>query len=141
MENKEIYKNAPEYCHYYFDLIETDDLLLELEKSKALTMNTFKLITPELENYSYEPGKWSTKEVIQHIIDGERVFSYRAFRFSRFDKTKLTGFEQTDYQKHMNSVELKLADLQEDYLAVRNSTISLFRNMNIGICNWNSSKK
>ena len=92
-------------------------------------MDTFKLITPELENYAYEPGKWSTKEVIQHIIDGERVFSYRAFRFSRFDKTKLTGFEQTDYQKHMDPVELKLADLQEDYLAVRNSTISLFRNM------------
>jgi hypothetical protein len=129
LKNKKIYKDAPKYCHYYFDLVETDDLLFELEKSKELTIDIFKLITPELENFSYEPNKWTIKEVFRHIIDGERVFSYRAFRFSRFDNTELPGFEENDYIEKVKQTDIKLSDLQEDYLAVRNSTISLYKNM------------
>ena len=129
MKNKEIYKDAPEYCHYYFDLIETDDLLFELEKSKELTTDIYKMITPELENYSYAPGKWTIKEVLRHIIDSERIFSYRAFRLSRFDNAELAGFDQNHYVENANQSDVKLSDLQEDYLAVRSSTICLFRNM------------
>ncbi|SHG16552.1 DinB superfamily protein [Fodinibius roseus] len=129
MKNEDLYKEAPEYCHYYFDLVETDNLLFELEKSKELTMDIYKLITPELENFSYEPGKWTIKEVLRHIIDSERVFSYRAFRFSRFDKTPLAGFDQKHYVENANQTDVELFDLQEDYVAVRRSTIRLFRNM------------
>lgn len=57
MKNKASYKDGPEYCSYFFDLIESDDLLSELEKSKEFTLNIFKLISPELENYSYQPNK------------------------------------------------------------------------------------
>ena len=85
MNNKEIYENAPEYCGYFFDLIETDDLLSEFEKSKKLTLDVFNLVPSDLENFSYQSGKWTVKEVLRHIIDMERIFAYRAFRFSRLD--------------------------------------------------------
>jgi len=129
MKNKEIYKDAPEYCGYYFDLIESDDLLSELEKSKELTLNVFKMISPVLENYAYLPNKWTIKEVLRHIIDMERIFAYRAFRFSRFDDTELSGVEENDYIEKVRQTEIKLSDLQEEYLAVRNSTICIYKNI------------
>ena len=130
MKNKAIYKDAPEYCEYFFDLIQSDDLLSEFEKSKELTLDVFKSISPELENYAYQPNKWTTKEVLRHIIDMERVFAYRAFRFSRFDDTELSGVEQNDYIENVKLTDIKLSDLQEEYLAVRNSTVLIYRDIN-----------
>ena len=129
MNNKEIYKNAPEYCGYFFDLIETDDLLAEFEKSKNLTLAVLKLVTPDLENYSYQSGKWTIKEVLRHIIDMERIFAYRAFRFSRLDNTDLSGVEENDYINNAKQTEIKLSELLDEYLAVRNSTVWVYKNL------------
>ena len=129
MKNKGIYKDAPEYCGYYFDLIQSDDLLSELEESKELTLNVFGLISPELENYCYAPNKWTIKEVLRHIIDMERIFQYRAFRFSRCDDTELSGVEENDYIEKVKQTDITLSDLREEYLAVRNSTIWIYRNI------------
>jgi len=129
MTDKKIYKDAPAYCHYFFDLIETDGLLAELEKSYQLTQELFRLVTPEKENYSYQPNKWTTKEVIRHIIDCERVYAYRALRFSRFDNTELPGFNENLYIDSMKGVEQNLTGLIEEYENVRKSTIALFKNM------------
>lgn len=129
MNNKEIYKNAPEYCGYFFDLIETDDLQSEFEKSKNLTLDVLKLVPPDLENYSYQSGKWTIKEVLRHIIDMERIFAYRAFRFSRLDNTELSGVEENDYISNAKLTEIKLSELQDEYLAVRNSTVWVYKNL------------
>lgn len=129
MTDKTIYKDAPAYCHHFFGLIETDDLLSELEKSYQLTQELFKLVTPEKENYSYQPNKWTTKEVIRHIIDCERVYTYRALRFSRFDNTELPGFNENLYIDSIKGVEQNLTGLQEEYECVRKSTIALFKTM------------
>lgn len=129
MTDKTIYKDAPDYCHYFFDLVETDDLLNELVKSKKLTQEIFSRIPPEKENYSYEPGKWTTIEVMQHIVDCERVYSYRAFRFSRFDTTELEGFDENNYIEQVKKVEQNLPDLIEEFVSVRNGTIALYKRM------------
>lgn len=129
MKNKAIYKDAPAYGAYFFDLIETDDLWAEFEKSKELVLNVIDSITPELENYSYEPGKWTINEVIRHIIDMERIFAYRAFRFSRFDDTELSGVEENDYIDNVKHVELKLSDLREEFLALRDATMWIYKNI------------
>jgi hypothetical protein len=129
MTNKSFYKDAPSYCHFYFDLVETDNLLTELEKSKTVSQALFGLITPELENYSYQTNKWTIKQVIRHIIDCERVYTYRAFRFSRFDNTELAGFDENKYIDSVKNVEQDFFDLVTEYLAVRNATISLFKAM------------
>ncbi len=139
MKNKSIYKDAPEYCAYFFDLIQSDSLVFEFEKSKELTLDVFKLISPELENHSYQPNKWTVKEVLRHIIDMERIFAYRAFRFSRFDDTELSGVEENDYIKKVKTTDIKLADLKEEYLAVRNSTIGIYRNITTEMLDFNGN--
>ncbi len=129
MIDKTIYRDAPNYCYYFFDLVQTDDLLAELEKSYQMSQELFRLIAPEKENYSYIPNKWTTKEVIRHIIDCERVYTYRAFRFSRFDNTELSGFDENLYIDRIKKVEQNMTDLKEEFENVRKSTIYLFKRM------------
>lgn len=124
-------QDAPSYYHYFFDLVETDDLLLELEKSKTFTRELFNSISPEKEDFAYQPGKWTTKEILKHIIDCERVYTYRALRFSRFDTTELPGFDEDSYTENLKiqNIHLSLTDLWEEYENLRKSTIYLFKNM------------
>tara|TARA_Y100000768_G_scaffold354618_1_gene307715 strand:+ start:39 stop:563 length:525 start_codon:yes stop_codon:yes gene_type:complete len=130
MPNKPFYKDAPDYCSPFFDLVETDNLLNELEKSKILTLELFSRITPEKENFVYAPNKWTTKEIIRHIIDCERVYTYRAMRFSRFDNTELPGFDENKYIDNLKPVVMPhLSDLKNEYACVRNSTLALFKTM------------
>jgi uncharacterized damage-inducible protein DinB len=77
----------------------------------------------------YALDKWSLKEVLGHINDTERIMSYRALRISRGDTTPMEGFEQDDYVRNGPFARRTLADLIEDYIAVRRATISLFRNL------------
>jgi uncharacterized damage-inducible protein DinB len=129
MKNKAIYNDAPAYCGYYFDLIASDDLLLEFEKSRLLTLDVFSMVSPEKENYSYQTDKWTIKEVLRHIIDMERIFAYRAFRFSRFDPTELSGVEENDYIVNAKQKDIKLLDLIEEFIAVRTATIWVYKNV------------
>lgn len=77
-------------------------------------------------NYAYAPEKWTVKEVIGHICDAERVFSYRALRFGRGDMTDLPGFEQDDYVVNSRANERPLADHRTEFTNVRNATIDLY---------------
>ncbi|TGE16395.1 DinB family protein [Hymenobacter elongatus] len=77
--------------------------------------------------YAYAPGKWSTKEMLGHIIDTERIFSYRALRFSRNDQTDLPGYEQDDYVPESGANDRPLSDMLAEYATVRAATLSLFR--------------
>lgn len=129
MKNLTLYKNSPDYCHYYFDLVNGEDLVTELKKSKQLTEELFKKIKPENENFAYSVGKWTVKQVIKHIIDCERIYSYRALCFSRFDSTELPGFDQNIYAKNFPSDFQNISGLLEEFKTVRASTIELFKNM------------
>jgi DinB superfamily len=77
----------------------------------------------------YAPDKWSLKEVLGHVNDTERIMSYRALRISRGDATPIEGYEQDDYVRNGPFARRPLADLIEDYIAVRRATVSLFRNL------------
>ncbi len=80
-------------------------------------------------DFRYAPDKWSLKEVLGHINDTERIMSYRALRISRGDATPIEGYEQDDYVRNGPFAHRPLADLIEDYIAVRRATVSLFRNL------------
>ncbi len=73
-------------------------------------------------NYAYAEGKWTIKEMVQHLIDTERIFAYRALRISRKDTTPLPGFDENQYAKNAPVTHRKLADLKEEYLLVRKTT-------------------
>ena len=77
----------------------------------------------------YAPDKWSIKELVGHLIDTERIFSYRVLRFARNDQTPLSGFEQDDYVRDANFDDQLLSDLAAEFEYVRRSNIQLFKSL------------
>lgn len=86
-------------------------------------------LSEEQADFRYEPGKWSVKESLGHVNDAERVFAYRLLRIARGDQTPLPGFEQDDYVKTANSSSRNLADLLQEFSAIRRATITLIRSL------------
>ncbi len=81
-------------------------------------------------DHAYAEGKWTIKELLQHLIDTERIFSYRALRFARKDVTPLAGFEENFYAIHSNSKKRTLQSLKEEFNAVRTATDLLYQSFN-----------
>ena len=102
-------------CHLKDDLESTRDFIHSLAEEKF--------------DYRYAEGKWTIKEILGHIVDDERIYTYRALRFARNDKTELTGFEPEDYVLHSGATERDIDDILNEFAAVRISTISLFNNL------------
>jgi uncharacterized damage-inducible protein DinB len=76
--------------------------------------------------YRYAEGKWTIKEILAHLIDDERIYTYRALRYARNDQTELPGFEQDAYAVESGANKRSIDDLLEEFAAVRRSTIALF---------------
>jgi hypothetical protein len=98
-----------------------------------------KLIPAAKEVYVYAPGKWTIKDVIQHIIDTERVFAYRALCFARKDPVHQPGFEQDDYAVHARGIQRNMNDLIEEFIVVRRCSIALFKSFDTEQMNWNGN--
>jgi len=73
-------------------------------------------------DYAYADGKWTLKELLQHIVDTERVMSYRILRISRNDKTPLASFDENEFAKHAQADKRDFASLKEEFASVRKST-------------------
>jgi uncharacterized damage-inducible protein DinB len=119
-----------EYAPYtimYISLLPDDGSVLMHVKENCTVMKKFILSLPEAKlMYRYAAGKWTIKETLVHIMDTERIFAYRALRFSRNDTTALPGYEQNDYVPYSKANERTLADIFREYGAVREATLSLF---------------
>jgi uncharacterized damage-inducible protein DinB len=130
MKNSLLYTSSPAYCHYYFDLVQTDNLLFELKQDLDRTVSFFLSIPSEKEHFAYQDGKWTIAQLLRHVIDCERIFAYRALRFARLDKTNLAGFDEDFYMASLLSQEEHLSDLIEEFKSVRQATISFFETLN-----------
>ena len=122
----EVGEYAP-YYEKYIALTREGDVIEILERQAAETLALLRGLSEEQAATRYEPGKWSVKELVGHIIDGERVFAYRALRFARGDRTPLPGFEQDDYVAGGNFDARTLRDLADEFEHVRRATIALLR--------------
>jgi len=121
-----------EYAPYYdryISLIPGTDILGTLDAQRREMMLLLSGRDEADGDFRYEPDKWSAKEVLGHICDTERIFAYRALRISRGDRTPLEGFEQDDYVKNGPFARAPLAEVIEDYIAVRRATLSLLRSL------------
>ncbi len=126
------YPEPTEYLAYYGKYIARvpkTDILRTLEQQNNETLRLVRSIPETRAHFRYAPGKWSINEVLGHLIDGERVFAYRALRFSRNDKTALPGFDQEPYIQFGNYDACPLSELADEFTLVRQSTISLFKHM------------
>ncbi len=83
--------------------------------------------------HRYAPDKWSVKEVLGHLCDGERVFCYRALRFARADVTPLSGFDENAWVPNSGANLRPVADLADELRAVRAATVALFRSFDAGM--------
>ncbi len=79
--------------------------------------------------FRYAPNKWTIKEILLHMIDDERIYSYRALRFARNDTTPLPGFDQEPFARYSKANERTMESLIDEYQTVRNATISLIANL------------
>ena len=121
-----------EYSPYhvrYISLVPGNDILGTLEAQRRQTLILLSGRDDKEGDFRYAPGKWSVKEVLGHVCDAERIFTYRALRISRADRTPIEGFEQDDYVRNGPFANRPIAELIEDYIAVRRATLTLFRNL------------
>ena len=106
----------------YIDTSKGDSLnhLLQLYPEKISTF--INSLTDAKADYSYAPGKWTIKQLLQHLIDTERVLSYRALRISRLDKTPLAGFDENAYAANATVGHRTLNDLKKEFMLLREAT-------------------
>jgi hypothetical protein len=116
----------PEYFDRYINLADDIELIDALQNSlddlEKLPVDKWNALGDRV----YAPGKWTIKDIVQHITDTERIFSYRALRFARNDSTKLPGFEENDFAREANAAQRSLTDLIDELKIVRQSTIAMF---------------
>jgi len=118
-----------EYLPYYGKYISKvagDDALAAIVRQSEETAALLHRVDEERSTFRYAEGKWSVKQVIGHVADGERVFAYRALRFARRDTTPLPGFEENDYAANGGFDERPFSDIALEFRAVRAASIALF---------------
>jgi hypothetical protein len=123
-----------EYAPFYEDYIQRasrrEDIQAALSGQIEEILNALDSLTNEQSQFKPGPTEWSIKEVIGHLNDVERVFSYRMLRISRRDQTPLPGFEQNDFVQAANFDGLPLTDLVSEFEFLRRANILAIRHMN-----------
>lgn len=116
----------PPFYKNYLKQIDETDLLQALRISGHRALELVHSISEEKSDFRYAPDKWTIRELLCHMIDAERIFTYRALRFARNDKTPLAGFEEQDYAPQANASGRSLQKIAADMAHLRSSTIDLF---------------
>src|SRR5262245_997170 len=119
-----------EYAPYYGNyiaLVTEDDVLATLEAQLGELLPLVRSVPEERAGDRHPPYTWSVKEVVGHLTDCERVFGYRALRFARGDATPLPGFDENAYARAAGFDRVPLADLVDEFEALRRSHLGLFR--------------
>jgi len=131
-----------EYHQQYMDLVKGQNALDELEKSYTVWEDFMMDLDDSEGDHAYEEGKWTVKEVLQHIVDCERVFQYRALAIARGDKTELPGFNHNDYVVDSRCQFKTLEQIDTEFVATRNASLALFKSFDgdqlerIGNCGY-----
>jgi uncharacterized damage-inducible protein DinB len=121
--------SIPSFYHSYFHLVKEDDILNALNGNTEKTISFLNSIPTNKWDYSYAEGKWTIKELVQHIIDSERIFSYRALRFARKDKTPLAGFDENLFAPASKANRRSKDELIKEFEAVRRATYLLYKSL------------
>jgi hypothetical protein len=116
-----------DFYQNYISLIKEEDVRKALQKNFRQFRKFLKGIPRKKIDFAYAEGKWTIREVLQHIIDAERVFSYRAVTFSRLDTTPLPGFDENTWAANAGATERSWEELQEEWRTLRKSNILLYK--------------
>jgi uncharacterized damage-inducible protein DinB len=114
---------------YIKNVPDDGNLLIHLEDIFSETEEIIDSLSEEQMRYRYEPGKWTIKDMLLHMSDSERIFIYRALRFSRGDETAVPGFEESIYAEHARANEREKEDIMREYSLVRESSIAFIESL------------
>lgn len=120
-------KEKPVHYWDYMQLVEDLPLKAAMDKHLANIQNLNLSALKELGDQTYAPGKWTVKEILQHIIDWERIFSYRSLIYVREDENRTPGHDQDILAANSKANQRTLENIIDDFIIVRSSTISLFQ--------------
>ena len=117
------------YYERYVSLVPEGDLVETLERQGAEMSALLRGLSEEQGAHRYEPGKWSVKQLVGHVCDGERIFSYRALAFARGDAQALPGMEQDEWMAGSDFDARTLSSLIDEFESVRAATLHLLRHL------------
>ena len=120
----------------YIDKVKGDDIAVILEDQKQEISRIFSALSDEAALFAYKEDKWTLKEVLGHLTDVERIMSYRALRIARKDKTPLPGFDENEYVFNAGFNGRTVKDLLNEFIFVRNSTISFVNSLSPEVCTY-----
>lgn len=117
---------APFYGKYV-EKVSAPDALAALDNAFEEAQDFLPALPPEKADFRYAEGKWTVKQLLQHVIDTERIMAYRALCFARNEQKALPGFDENGYAEAADVSHRTLTDLYDEFLEVKGSNLKLFR--------------
>ena len=117
----------PVYFDTYVNTVAENDLIEALNNQQPVIASFFSALPKDKHEFAYASGKWTIKEVLQHLIDCERIFTYRALCFARKEQQDLLSFEENNYAANSMANARNWQELCDEFNAVRRSTLLLFK--------------
>lgn len=122
-------QSFPVYYHSYIEKVPEGELIELFDFSLKESLRSLVMIDDEKGNYAFAEGKWTIKDILQHLIDTERIFCYRALAFARGDQTNIPGYDHNAYVESAQANQRSMKSLLEELKRLRASTIDLFSNL------------
>lgn len=119
----------PEDAAHYISLVRHSNIVTGLLAQVDDTMSLLHTVSAAQSLERYAPGKWSIRDVIGHLIDTERIYTYRALRIARGDQTPLSGFDQDDFVRAAGADRRTWGSLKEEFELVRRATVAFYANL------------
>jgi len=126
-------EEMPLFYHGYVSRMNSTDLFQALEQNTKQTIRALGSITSERSLHRYAPGKWSLREVVQHLTDCERIMAYRALCFARGEQAALPGFDEDAYVANADTDRRPWVDLTTEWRTVRAGSVDLFQSFTDGM--------
>lgn len=117
------------YIQSYLDLVPSGNWIEEMKTVSDATLEIYESLSEEQGNYAYAEGKWSLKTLLQHLIDTEKVFAYRALRFSRKDQSVVSGFDEEAWADHSYADSRTLKSLIKEFKLTRKQSFIFFKTL------------
>ncbi len=117
------------YYEKYVSKVPEGDVLEALERQGSETLALLRSLTEERGAHRYGPDKWSVKQLVGHVVDTERIFTYRALAIARGERQPLPGMDQDEYMAGADFDSRTLSDLADEFESVRAATLHLFRHL------------
>jgi hypothetical protein len=117
----------PPYFERYISLVPEEDILQVMAASMQELKLHLSAVSNEKAAFAYEPGKWTVKQLLQHVIDAERIFAYRALSIARGEQQSLLSFDENAYADNADASGRHLKDIKEEMMTVRQSSVYLFQ--------------